>query len=147
MGNTRSPSETNLKIRQGLPETAFMSEIDALKSANGVLKSEMPNNSLYTFDATLQLQEDLPLSPEQLLLRVSRVYIGSSVEKYALDYRYCGFYWSRNQVDAQCNSDASQKDQGGTYAQFTNHISLLDPFGDGLYYFWIFYLEAGYWGI
>jgi phospholipid-transporting ATPase len=36
----------------------------------GVIKSELPNNSLYTFEATLRLRgKELPLNPEQLLLR------------------------------------------------------------------------------
>ena len=37
---------------------------------DGVIKSELPNNSLYTFEATLRLRgKELPLNPEQLLLR------------------------------------------------------------------------------
>ncbi|KAI8910338.1 hypothetical protein EDD86DRAFT_205155 [Gorgonomyces haynaldii] len=62
--------ETNLKIRQGLPETVHLLTPDAVSRMNAVIRSEMPNNSLYTFDATLVMDgKEYPLSPEQLLLR------------------------------------------------------------------------------
>lgn len=41
----------------------------------GTLRSEQPNNSLYTFEATLNMQtgggssKELPLGPDQVLLR------------------------------------------------------------------------------
>ncbi|KAH6565483.1 hypothetical protein BASA62_007225 [Batrachochytrium salamandrivorans] len=47
--------ETNLKIRQGLEETAHYLTPDAVSTMNGYIKSELPNNSLYTFEATLNL--------------------------------------------------------------------------------------------
>ncbi|KAJ1546222.1 hypothetical protein HK096_005370, partial [Nowakowskiella sp. JEL0078] len=62
--------ETNLKIRQGLPETANMLTPHDVSRLEGVIKSELPNNSLYTFEATLRLKErELALEPTQLLLR------------------------------------------------------------------------------
>ncbi|KAJ3191400.1 hypothetical protein HK101_007812 [Irineochytrium annulatum] len=62
--------ETNLKIRQGLPETAEMLTPHHVAQMAGLVKSELPNNSLYTFEGTLRLNgKDLPLDPSQLLLR------------------------------------------------------------------------------
>ncbi len=38
----------------------------------GVLKSEQPNNSLYTYEGVIELNgKELPLTPNQLLLRVN----------------------------------------------------------------------------
>ncbi len=84
--------ETNLKIKQASPDTARLTDPSSVASLRGTLTSEPPNNSLYTFDATLRLQlhassaaaattsfsggpssssgmRDIPLGPEQLLLR------------------------------------------------------------------------------
>lgn len=65
-------SETNLKIRQGKPETSMMvSSQDALR-LEGLIRSELPNSSLYTFEGVLELKDGrvVPLDPNQLLLRV-----------------------------------------------------------------------------
>lgn len=66
--------ETNLKIKQGLPETSAMVSPSELARLGGKIKSEQPNSSLYTYEATVTMQtgggeKELPLSPEQLLLR------------------------------------------------------------------------------
>ncbi|KAF7546875.1 hypothetical protein G7046_g9179 [Stylonectria norvegica] len=66
--------ETNLKIKQGLPETAAMVSPSELSRLGGRIKSEQPNSSLYTYEATLTMQagggeKEFALSPEQLLLR------------------------------------------------------------------------------
>lgn len=62
--------ETNLKIRQGLSETANMLSPEEVSKLDGVIKSELPNNSLYTFEGTLRLNyKEIPLEPAQLLLR------------------------------------------------------------------------------
>ncbi|RKO94387.1 hypothetical protein BDK51DRAFT_18519 [Blyttiomyces helicus] len=62
--------ETNLKIRQGRPETSDLLTPEEVSRISGVIKSELPNNSLYTFEGTLRLKEkELPLDPMQLLLR------------------------------------------------------------------------------
>ncbi|KAF9432891.1 hypothetical protein BGZ76_010179 [Entomortierella beljakovae] len=67
--------ETNLKIKQALPETAsIVTPLDAARLA-GSIRSEQPNNSLYTFEGTLLLSntngnsKELPLDPTQILLR------------------------------------------------------------------------------
>ena len=63
--------ETNLKIRQGIDETAHLTSPEQVALLEGVIKSEQPNNSLYTYEATLRLREkEIPLDPMQLLLRV-----------------------------------------------------------------------------
>ncbi|KNC99972.1 phospholipid-translocating P-type ATPase, flippase [Spizellomyces punctatus DAOM BR117] len=62
--------ETNLKIRQGLPETANYLTPEDVAKLEGVIKSEQPNNSLYTYEGTLRLgSKEIPLDPAQLLLR------------------------------------------------------------------------------
>ncbi|KAJ3362321.1 hypothetical protein HDU91_003466 [Kappamyces sp. JEL0680] len=62
--------ETNLKIRQGLPETANILTPESVARLDGVIKSELPNNSLYTFEGLLKFGgKEFPLSPQQLLLR------------------------------------------------------------------------------
>ncbi|KAJ3178984.1 hypothetical protein HDU87_003253 [Geranomyces variabilis] len=62
--------ETNLKIKQGLPETAGLLTPEAVARLHGVIRSETPNNSLYTFEGMLRLPtRTLPLDPMQLLLR------------------------------------------------------------------------------
>ena len=67
--------ETNLKVKQALPETAGILSPGVLSRVQGTLKSEQPNNSLYTYEGTLTIdtgagEKEIPLSPEQLLLRV-----------------------------------------------------------------------------
>jgi len=66
--------ETNLKIKQALPETATLVGSGELSRLGGRLRSEQPNSSLYTYEGTLTMQagggeRELPLNPEQLLLR------------------------------------------------------------------------------
>ncbi|KAI1082393.1 phospholipid-translocating P-type ATPase [Whalleya microplaca] len=66
--------ETNLKIKQALPETSTMVSPSELSRLGGRVRSEQPNSSLYTYEATLTMQagggeKELPLNPEQLLLR------------------------------------------------------------------------------
>jgi phospholipid-transporting ATPase len=67
--------ETNLKIKQALPETAGILSPGVLSRVQGVLKSEQPNNHLYTYEGTLTIdtgggEKEIPLSPDQMLLRV-----------------------------------------------------------------------------
>ncbi|KAK4986830.1 aminophospholipid translocase [Elasticomyces elasticus] len=72
--------ETNLKIKQAIPETAHLVSPADLSRLGGRLRSEQPNSSLYTYEATLTLglegrgagvggEKELPLAPDQLLLR------------------------------------------------------------------------------
>ncbi|KAI8819345.1 uncharacterized protein EV422DRAFT_108803 [Fimicolochytrium jonesii] len=62
--------ETNLKIRQGIPETAEILTPEEVARMDGVIKSELPNNSLYTYEGTLRLgHKEMALDPAQLLLR------------------------------------------------------------------------------
>lgn len=66
--------ETNLKIKQAIPETASLVSSSDLGRMGGKIKSEHPNSSLYTYEATLTMQagageKELALNPEQLLLR------------------------------------------------------------------------------
>ncbi|KAJ3309397.1 hypothetical protein HDV04_006184 [Boothiomyces sp. JEL0838] len=62
--------ETNLKIRQGLPETGHMLSPEAVAGLKGTIETELPNNSLYTFKATLRANgKELAIGPNQLLLR------------------------------------------------------------------------------
>ena len=66
--------ETNLKIKQAIPETCDYVIPAELARLGGRIKSEQPNSSLYTYEATLTMQDgggekELPLAPDQLLLR------------------------------------------------------------------------------
>lgn len=62
--------ETNLKIRQGLPETSELLTPESVAQLDAVVKSEQPNNSLYTYEGTLRLHhKEYALDPLQLLLR------------------------------------------------------------------------------
>ncbi|XP_065059008.1 probable phospholipid-transporting ATPase IA isoform X2 [Rhopilema esculentum] len=63
--------ETNLKIRQGLPATAYYTTLSSMLSLLGKVECEGPNNRLYDFvgNITLQGQRAVPISGEQILLR------------------------------------------------------------------------------
>lgn len=66
--------ETNLKIKQAIPETSTLVSSAELARLGGRIRSEQPNSSLYTYEATLNMQagggeKELPLQPDQLLLR------------------------------------------------------------------------------
>lgn len=66
--------ETNLKIKQAIPETSILVNSTEMSRLGGKLRSEQPNSSLYTYEATLTVaagggEKELPLQPDQLLLR------------------------------------------------------------------------------
>lgn len=66
--------ETNLKIKQAIPETATLVSPNELSRLSGRVRSEQPNSSLYTYEATLTMtagggEKEQPLAPDQLLLR------------------------------------------------------------------------------
>ncbi|KAF8927612.1 hypothetical protein BGZ58_010284 [Dissophora ornata] len=67
--------ETNLKIKQALPETVHLITPLEVSQLGGLIRSEQPNNSLYTFEGTLLMNsthgnsKELPLDPTQVLLR------------------------------------------------------------------------------
>jgi phospholipid-transporting ATPase len=66
--------ETNLKIKQAIPETANLVSPADLSRLSGRVRSEQPNSSLYTYEGTLTMdmgggEKELPLNPDQLLLR------------------------------------------------------------------------------
>lgn len=66
--------ETNLKIKQAIPETAYLVSPSELSRLAGRVRSEQPNSSLYTYEATLTMlagggEKEIPLAPDQLLLR------------------------------------------------------------------------------
>ncbi|KAJ7039124.1 calcium transporting ATPase [Mycena alexandri] len=67
--------ETNLKIKQASPHTASLTAPPLVNTLRGSLRSEQPNNSLYTFEGTFDLitssglPKQVPLGPDQVLLR------------------------------------------------------------------------------
>ncbi|XP_072050739.1 probable phospholipid-transporting ATPase IM [Amphiura filiformis] len=67
--------ETNLKVRQAIPETAVMGEdIEKLKQFNADVRCEAPNNKLDKFEGTLTwAEEKFPVSNDQILLRGCRL--------------------------------------------------------------------------
>lgn len=72
-------SETNLKIKQASTQTAQLVNPTSVLSLHGSLRSEQPNNSLYTYEGTLDLitngglPKQVPLGPDQLLLRGAQI--------------------------------------------------------------------------
>ncbi|KAF8639497.1 hypothetical protein AX17_001402 [Amanita inopinata Kibby_2008] len=71
--------ETNLKIKQASTHTASLTSPSTALSLHGSLRSEHPNNSLYTYEGTLDLitnggvPKQVPLGPDQLLLRGAQI--------------------------------------------------------------------------
>eukprot|EP01137_Pigoraptor_chileana_P033309 Opistho-2@23992 len=64
--------ETNLKIRQGLPQFAKLTSPREVRSLHGIITCEHPNNSLHTFVGNIRESSSgmaVPLGPTQLLLR------------------------------------------------------------------------------
>ncbi|KAG1828470.1 Ca-transporting ATPase [Suillus variegatus] len=67
--------ETNLKIKQASPQTYSLTSPSLAGALHGTLRSEQPNNSLYTYEGTLELLSDMnvpktvSLGPDQILLR------------------------------------------------------------------------------
>ncbi|URE37001.1 ATPase, class [Musa troglodytarum] len=63
--------ETNLKIRKALEKTWDYLAPEIADKFKGEIQCEQPNNSLYTFTGNLIIEsQTLPLSPNQILLRV-----------------------------------------------------------------------------
>nr|CAG4651584.1 EOG090X00X3 [Triops cancriformis] len=67
--------ETNLKIRQGLKETAHLIDTKELNLLSGTLECELPNRHLYEFTGNLKLtgKQPIPLGPDQILLRGAKL--------------------------------------------------------------------------
>ncbi|CAE6467959.1 unnamed protein product [Rhizoctonia solani] len=62
--------ETNLKIKQASHHTSHFTSAASFARLAGHLRSEQPNNSLYTYEGTLELSgQKIPMSPDQMLLR------------------------------------------------------------------------------
>ncbi|ELW59612.1 putative phospholipid-transporting ATPase IA [Tupaia chinensis] len=63
--------ETNLKIRQGLPATSDIKDIDSLIRLSGRIECESPNRHLYDFVGNIRLDGHgtIPLGADQILLR------------------------------------------------------------------------------
>ncbi|KAG8901247.1 hypothetical protein FRB99_005456 [Tulasnella sp. 403] len=70
--------ETNLKIKQASPQTSSLTSPQLVGRLSGYLRSEQPNNSLYTYEGTLVMSVDgvertIPMSPDQILLRGAQI--------------------------------------------------------------------------
>ncbi|XP_069487840.1 phospholipid-transporting ATPase IA isoform X2 [Ambystoma mexicanum] len=63
--------ETNLKIRQGLPVTSEIRDMDGLMRLSGKIECEGPNRHLYDFVGSIRLDGHgaVPLGADQILLR------------------------------------------------------------------------------
>lgn len=62
--------ETNLKIKQANPATTDCTSPHTAAALKGYLRSEQPNNSLYTYEGTLVMDgKEIPLDPSQMLFR------------------------------------------------------------------------------
>ncbi|XP_073147923.1 putative phospholipid-transporting ATPase 9 [Henckelia pumila] len=66
--------ETNLKLKQALEVTSDLNEDEEIKDFRAVVKCEDPNANLYSFIGSMEIHEQqYPLSPQQLLLRDSKL--------------------------------------------------------------------------
>ncbi|KAF3656198.1 putative phospholipid-transporting ATPase 11 [Capsicum chinense] len=66
--------ETNLKLKQALEVTSSLHEDSHFKDFKALVKCEDPNANLYTFVGSMEYEEQqYPLSPQQLLLRDSKL--------------------------------------------------------------------------
>lgn len=71
---TNLDGETNLKLKQALQATMNLTEDSSFKDFKAIIRCEDPNASLYSFIGSLNLgEEQYPLSPQQLLLRDSKL--------------------------------------------------------------------------
>ena len=63
--------ETNLKIRNSIPQTRDLDKPEKVATLSGVFEFEPPNNRLYTFSGKLMRsgQEDVPVDNDNVLLR------------------------------------------------------------------------------
>lgn len=86
-----------MKIKQALPETVQLLTPLDVSYLGGCIRSEQPNNSLYTFEGTLLMNstsgnpKELPLDPTQVLLRVSHMYQKESHMMYDKHERMAKF--------------------------------------------------------
>ncbi|GAB4828943.1 Putative phospholipid-transporting ATPase 9 [Ancistrocladus abbreviatus] len=66
--------ETNLKLKQGLDVTSILAEDSNFREFKATIRCEDPNANLYSFIGTMDFEEQQhPLSPQQLLLRDSKL--------------------------------------------------------------------------
>ncbi|KAE8736256.1 putative phospholipid-transporting ATPase 9 [Hibiscus syriacus] len=66
--------ETNLKLKQALEVTSSLHDDHNFRDFRAMIKCEDPNANLYTFVGTMEFEEQqYPLSPQQLLLRDSKL--------------------------------------------------------------------------
>ncbi|GMH27539.1 hypothetical protein Nepgr_029382 [Nepenthes gracilis] len=66
--------ETNLKLKQALEVTSSVSEDSDFRDFRAIIRCEDPNANLYSFVGTMEFEEQQhPLSPQQLLLRDSKL--------------------------------------------------------------------------
>ncbi|CAM0958897.1 unnamed protein product [Alopecurus aequalis] len=66
--------ETNLKLKQALQVTSHMQDDGDFSGFGAVIRCEDPNAQLYSFVGNIEIEEQqYPLSPQQLLLRDSKL--------------------------------------------------------------------------
>lgn len=66
--------ETNLKLKQSLHATSGLQADSSFQNFQAIIRCEDPNASLYSFIGSMELKdEQCPLSPQQLLLRDSKL--------------------------------------------------------------------------
>ncbi|GAB2213107.1 hypothetical protein Droror1_Dr00021125 [Drosera rotundifolia] len=71
---TNLDGETNLKLKPALEATSGLNEDSLFIDFKAIVRCEDPNANLYTFIGSLYLEDcQLPLSPQQLLLRDSKL--------------------------------------------------------------------------
>ncbi|KAL7633000.1 UNVERIFIED_CONTAM: hypothetical protein RMT77_016710 [Armadillidium vulgare] len=111
--------ETNLKIRQGLPQTTHLLEARDLMNLSGRIECESPNRFLYQFTGNFKetSRNPVPLSPDQILLRGAKLQNTNWVFGLVI---YTG-----HETKLMKNSATSAPLKRSTVDKLTNHLIIL----------------------
>ncbi|XP_076039881.1 ATPase phospholipid transporting 8A1 isoform X2 [Oratosquilla oratoria] len=111
--------ETNLKIRQGLPQTTHILEGKDLMNLSGRMECELPNRFLYQFTGNFKetSRPHLPLSPDQILLR------GAKLQN--TNWIFGIVIYTGHETKLMKNSATSAPLKRSTVDKLTNHLIIL----------------------
>ncbi|MCL4131340.1 UNVERIFIED_CONTAM: hypothetical protein GTU68_055282, partial [Idotea baltica] len=111
--------ETNLKIRQGLPQTTPLLEARDLMGLTGRVECETPNRFLYQFTGNLKetSRNAVPLSPDQVLLR------GAKLQN--TNWIFGLVIYTGHETKLMKNSATSAPLKRSTVDKLTNHLIIL----------------------
>lgn len=119
--------ETNLKIRQALPETSKFLDTTDLSRFTATVECEQPNRHLYEFTGNLK-----ETNKKYVIINIFHIYFymliffiftlqnftsrsrsnafkGFFIKKYIMGIRSCYLYWSRFQIDEEFDKGSFEK--------------------------------------